>query len=141
MTTRDDSPEPLPREWLPESPVPPEEDEMYWESRFQRLIAEAEPALAEIRRPPRTGLTWLEALVLHGRAALAGGLALATSAVLVLALGVGRRSAPDGRSLLLRAVASEGEPAALFGGPGVDADPTLALIALEIGADEDGGAP
>lgn len=140
MTTRDDSPEPLPREWLPESPVPPEESETYWEARFQQLMAEAEPALTRHRRVRRAGPSWVEVLALRWRAALAGGLSVA-AAVLFLALGVGRPSAPDGRSLLLTAVVSEGEPAALFGGTGVAADPTLALITLEIGAEAEGGAP
>ncbi|HZD05429.1 MAG TPA: hypothetical protein VE173_10935, partial [Longimicrobiales bacterium] len=96
MSTRDDMPDPLPGEWLPDSTVRPEEDAAYWEGRRQALMAEAEAVLAEYRRPRPTWSSWLEALALRWRPAAAGALAVAAFAVLALALGVGRTSTtPD----------------------------------------------
>lgn len=140
MSTRDDIPDPLPREWLPDSTVPPEEDVTYWEGRRQALMAEAEAVLAEYRRPRPSWSSWLEALASRWRPAAAGALAVAASAVLALALGGGRTPpAPNPGSVVLSAVVSEGEPAALWTAEGVEADPTLALLALEAGTQREGG--
>jgi len=139
MTTRDDLPDPLPREWLPESPVPPEEDAEYWEGRVRTLMAEATPALAAHRTASPRSVSWLDALGARWRMATAGAFALAASAVAALVLSGEHRGAPDPRAMVLGAVVGKGEPAALWEGAGVAADPTLAILALENAAQRTGG--
>lgn len=131
MTTRDDLPDPLPKEWLPESPVPPEADSAYWDGRVRTLMAAAEPVLATRKTARSRSVSWLEALAMRWRLATAGALALAAAAVAALALGVRRAPSPDPQAMVLAALVSEGEPAALWEGAGVSADPTLAFLALE----------
>ncbi len=140
MSKRDDFPDPLPKEWLPPSPVPPEEDSGYWEARIRGMLAEAGPTLASYRRAPTGTPSWLEALTLRWRPAMAGALALAASAVVALALGAGRRPGTGSGNVVLSAIAGDGEPAALWDGAGVSADPTLAVLTLESGAERPGGA-
>ncbi|HKJ93911.1 MAG TPA: hypothetical protein VJ957_12150, partial [Longimicrobiales bacterium] len=67
MTSKDDFPEPLPREWLAGSRVPPADDEAYWDSRLQALMAATEEPLAQYRRPRERRVTWLEALGMRWR--------------------------------------------------------------------------
>lgn len=144
MKKNDQVPDPLPKDWLPTSPVPPREDETYWTARLQALMAEAEPMLAEHRRPRVRQVSWLEALAARWRPAVGAAFALAASLVLALAVGVGRteRTAPhppQPGSVVLATIVSGGEPAALWQSAGVEADPTLALMALENGGRPEGG--
>lgn len=145
MKNNEQVPDPLPRDWLPASPVPSEEDEAYWAARLQSLMAEAEPVLAEHRVPRARRVSWLEALGVRWRPAVGGAFALAASLVLALVVGAGRTGHGEPRpaqpgSVVLAAIVSGGEPAALWQGAGVHADPTLALMALESGGGEpDGG--
>lgn len=139
MKKRDDLPDPLPTEWLPDSPVPPEEDAEYWERRLRTLMAEAAPALAALRTAPPGSVSWLDALGARWRMATAGAFALAASAVVALVVSGEHAAAPDPRAVVLSAVVSGGEPAALWEGAGVAADPTLALLALENAAQKTGG--
>lgn len=123
--TEDETPRPLPREWLPEPT--PLEGTPEWRSMAERIIAAAEPKLrgggtrnAGIAAawPAILGSWWKPA------AALA-----ATAAALLLVLGPARQE-PDPSALPLSLVAAEGEPAVLFEGLGIHADQVLALIAL-----------
>lgn len=143
MKKNDQVPDPIPHEWLPASPVAPQEDEAYWDERLRSLMAEAEPVLAEYRRSRRRA-SWLDALAVRWRPAVGGAFAFAASLVLALVLGEGRGgSQPSGaqgqaRAMVLATVVSGGEPAALWRSAGVPADPTLALMALETGGSEGG---
>lgn len=145
MKKEDRSPDPLPREWLPDSPVPPGDDAAYWDVQLERLMAQAEPTLAGYRRPAAGPQSWLDALATRWRPAVASALALAVAAVLVLALSPGRPAMgglpdqPEARTMTLSTIVSGGEPAALWQGAGVPADPTLALLVLETGARQQGG--
>jgi len=136
---RDHPADPLPKEWLPESPVPPDEDVAYWERRLERVMAEAEPQLRRQRRRDPSRISWVEALALRWRPAAATGLALAAAMVLALVGSSGRRAGVDPRAITLSAVVGEGEPEALWRAAGLQADPTLALIALESEAAPRGG--
>lgn len=142
MTTRDPSSDPLPPEWLP-GPVPSDEDAAYWHQRLERLMDEAEPVLERFRRPTRTAVPWWHALGLWWRPAVAGTAGLAAAAVLVAALAgeptpEERQPAPDPGAAVLSVVVSGGDPVALWSAAGVNADPTLALLALERGTAPEG---
>lgn len=141
MTTRDDLPDPLPKEWLPESPVPPEEDTAYWDERLRMLMAEAGPTLATAPRGRTAAApSWLDALATRWRLATAGAFALTAAAVAALVLGVRRAPPADAQAMVLAALVSGGEPAALWKGAGVAADPTLAFLTLESTKEGNGGA-
>jgi len=123
---------PLPRDWLPEAA--PAEGAPEWELGVRRIVAAAEARRLASRQPravarPPAGLGTY----------MIPGAALAAAAALVLALGLSRlprQPAPGG--LILSVVAGGGSPDALWRGLGVDADPVLALIALEAGGEPDG---
>ena len=138
MTTNDDRPDPLPREWLPDSPVPPESDDTYWSARLERLMAEAGPVLAEQGRRRAPSISWVEALSLRWRPAAASALALAAAMVLVFVWQTEHATTPDGRAVALSTIVGDGEPAAVWRGAGVEADPTLAFLALESGVQGEG---
>lgn len=144
MKKNEHVPDPIPREWLPASPVAPEQDETYWNARLRSLMGEAEPVLAEYRRPRRR-VSWLDALATRWRPAVGGAFAFAASLVLALVLGAGRGGSqaqgtrPEPRAMVLATVVSGGEPAVLWRSAGVPADPTLALMALETGTGSEGG--
>lgn len=133
MKHRDEETGPLPETWLPESPVPPDDDDVYWEARMARLLADAEAPLAALRRRRRPAPSLLEILGGLWRPATAGGLVVAGATVVVLMLTVppSRSPAAEGRDAVLRAMVGGGNPAALWSGPEGPADPTLALLALE----------
>lgn len=142
MNERDSSSDPLPPEWLPD-PVPSDEDTAYWHQRLERMMDEAEPALERYRSPGRTAGPWWSALELRWRPAVAGAAGLAAAAVLVAVLAVGpelrdRLPAPDPAAMVLSAVVSGGDPVAMWSAAGVNADPTLALLALEHGTAPEG---
>jgi hypothetical protein len=129
--------------------VPSEEDVAYWRLRLERLMEEADPVLERYRRPSEApasaAVSWWQALSLWWRPAVAGAMGLAASIVLVVGLGSGRAPAgppgaePDPAALVLSALASGGEPAALWQRAGIEADPLLALLALEPASREGGG--
>jgi hypothetical protein len=121
----EDVPAPLPRDVLP-GPVP-REGSAEWESAVERVLAAAEPRLPGPRRsvvhleqrwPSVLGAWWRPAAVLA---------AAATAAVLLMRA---EPAAPAPGTIPLGVVATQGDPAALFAGLGLDADPVLALIAL-----------
>ncbi len=120
---------PLPRDWLPEAA--PAEGAPEWELGVRRIVAAAEARLLASRQPrttarPPAGLGDY----------MIPGAALAAAAALVLALGLSRLPRqPASGGLILSVVAGGGSPDALWRGLGVDADPVLALIALEAGGD------
>lgn len=128
-------PDPLPEGWLPE-PAAEAGGEDLWEERVRRVVAAAEPRLRELERagraPAPTAVErpagWREVGRWWRPAA-----ALATAAVLALFLASPTPpEAPVSRgSPALAAVASDGEPASLWGAAGSEAHPVLALIALE----------
>lgn len=127
--------DPLPEEWLPE-PAGPPAGAPEWEARVQRIVRAARPGLERLRAGAAGGAggragdglpaRWTDLGRLLRPAA---GLA-AAAALLLFAL----RPAPAGEppaSPTLAAVASGGEPAALWQAAGAEAHPVLALIALE----------
>ncbi len=135
---RNDTPEKLPRESLPDSPIAPPENRVYWEARIQQLMTAAEPALARYRRHGAEPMAWWHALAQSWRPAMAGGLALAAGVLLALVVGAGERTAPPPGDPALAAVVSDGEPAALWAAVDREADPVLALIALDAEPEAEG---
>jgi len=129
------TPDPLPREWLPQ-PVGPahQVDEALWEARLQRLTAAAEPALARLRAP---AISWWSVLAAWWRpmvSAAALGTAAAALALLLHLPPPPRGTAkPPAGTATLSVVVGDGQPAALWVGLGAQADPALALIALQRG--------
>lgn len=130
--------DPLPEGWLP-GPSGPPADAPEWEARVQRIVAAAGPRLerrrerAERGAAGRAGRAWWAELGLLLRPA--AGLAAAAALLLVL---LGPSPSPAGdpsASSTLAAVASGGDPAALWRAAGAEADPVLALIALEEGTE------
>ncbi len=123
-------PERLPPEWLPDPVAPPgdEEDAPVWEWRLRRLVAAAEPRLARLRARETP---WWSGLAAWWRPVTAAAVAAAAALILGLRLAPERLEAPPRGTLALSAVVSEGEPAALWIAVGSEADPVLALLALE----------
>ena len=123
MTHR--TPDSLPPEWLPERTA---EDDELWEERLRRLVRVAEPRLARLRT---RGVPWWTILATWWKPA--AGLAAAGASIAVLLLGtlVDRPVDASSDAIVLSAVIGEGTPAALWLGLGGDADPVLAVIALE----------
>lgn len=128
----DRTPRPLPREWLPDRQPP--EGAPAWHARVERIMAAAGPELrrlgsrrstAELTGRSRMGSWWKPA----------AALAAVSTALLLL---VGRPAAspePPPGSIALALVASEGDPVTLWGAFGIQADPVLALIAVQEQAD------
>lgn len=135
----EDRVDPLPRDWLPSSPVRAARDVEYWDAQARSVAAAAEPTLARYRAYPQGRLPWWHALGRSWRPALAGALAAAAGLLLALGLGADRRPAPHAGDVALAAVASAGEPAALWAARGEEADPILAFLALETELREEGG--
>ena len=122
-------PDPLPPDSLPEPVAPPGPgDPEVWESRIRGLMAEAEPTLARYRVGRRP---WWTAFGQNWQPATVGALAAAAGLILALGLGSLRRAPVPEHDLVLAVAASDGEPAALWAVMGAEADPVLALIALE----------
>jgi hypothetical protein len=131
MTQRfddDTSPRPLPRDWLPEAAAP--EGTPEWETRAARIIAAAGPAIDRLaNRDPRVEATLSTQLGSWWKPAVA--LAAAAAAMLFV-LDQPQAIRESGRgALALGIVAADGEAAGLWQGLGIDADPVLALIALQ----------
>lgn len=123
----DDTPRPLPREWLPEPT--PLEGTPEWRSMAERIIAAAEPKLrGGGTRDAGVAATWPAILGAWWKTAAA--LAAAAAALLLVLHAEPARQEPDPSALPLSLVAAEGEPAALLEGLGIHADPVLALIVL-----------
>jgi len=123
------APEPLPRELLPDATAPVAEEAL-WEARLRNLMTAAEPALAGLRRKtPR----WWEILAAWWRpvAGLAGA---AVAALLVMIATAAPHGEPAPGAVALAAAATDGAPAALWAALGSEADPVLAAILLEGGA-------
>jgi hypothetical protein len=119
---------PLPREWLPEAVAP--EDAAEWQVRLERIVAAAEPTLRGFGPPTSvTEMPWSTALGGWWKPAAAlAGAAAALLFMLDMPESHGRGSQ---NTLPLSVAAAEGEPFALWDGFGIDADPALALIALQ----------
>lgn len=120
-------PRPLPRDWLPEATPP--DDHPYWEARADRIIAAAEPSLR--RRGERSvgDATWSTRLGSWWKPAAV--IATAAAALFILLDPIGRLEESSEGSLPLNVMAAEGEPFALWNAAGIDADPVLALIAMQ----------
>lgn len=117
--------DPLLREWLPDPTSSPSGDDLqFWEWRLQRLMAAAEPRLQQLRQPR----PWWSVLGALWRPAAVA--AVTAAAALVFLVPAGREPLPSG-TLALNVVATEGSPAGLWAGLGGEAEPVLALIALE----------
>jgi hypothetical protein len=123
----DEIPPPLPREWLPEPLAP--DDAADWNAAVSAIMEAAEPKLRALATlPGPEDVSWWSLL---GRWwTPAAGLAAAAAAILVIAQ-QGKQVGPAPGSLPLNVMAAEGDPAALWEGYGVEADPVLALIALQ----------
>lgn len=123
----DGAPRPPPRDWLPHPTAPESAPE--WQNRLERIVAAAEPALRRLgERGSDVELTWPAMLGRWWKPAVAMA-AAAVALLLVLHPRNATREAGDG--LPLSVVAAEGEPVALWEGLGIEADPVLALIALQ----------
>lgn len=120
-------PEPLPREWLPAPLGPAGADAAPWEARLQRLAAAAGPALARLRARP---LPWWSVLAARWKPLAGAAAATAAGLTLVLYLTASPAPRPAAGAPTISAVVSGGEPAALWAALGAQADPALALIAL-----------
>lgn len=134
--------DPLPETWLPEPSGPPD-DAPAWEARLRRIVAAAGPRLERLREraepgvaggaPGRGDRAWWAGLGLLLRPA--AGLAAAAGLLLFLVQPAPSPAGEGADSPTLAAVASGGEPAALWQATGAEADPVLALIALEEGTE------
>ncbi len=126
--SEDGAPRPLPPGWLPD-PHPPEGDPR-WDRRVERIMAAVGPELRRIRsRRSAAEVTWWSRMGVWWKPAAA--LAAASAALLLL---VGRPAVspePPPGSIPLGLVAADGDPVALWSALGVQADPVLALIAIQ----------
>ena len=120
----DDAPEPapLPRGWLPDAT--PREGTPLWEITVARVVAATEMRGSTLLDPP----AWPSVLGSWWRPAAA--LAVAAGALLLVSPAEPPSPQPRAGEVPLSVVATEGDPAALLAGLGVEADPVLALIAL-----------
>ena len=128
MTDRfDDAARPLPREWLPAATAPANAPE--WLERAARIVAAAEPALHRLGdRAPAVEVSVSDLLGSWWKP-VAAFVAAAAVLLLVLDPASPRASSPGWSPLSV--VAAAGEPFALWEGLGIEADPVLALIALQ----------
>jgi hypothetical protein len=128
----DDAPfeEPLPRSWLP-APRPGEDD-AYWDGYAARVLAELEPLMAA-RSTGAVGRARSWVSEIGDRWGAAGLLAAAAVATLVV-VGMRERAAepsmPGRDEVTLALVAAEGDPAMMWEGLGIPADPLLARLTL-----------
>jgi hypothetical protein len=126
----DNVPCPLPRRWLPEATPP--EGGPEWDIRVERIVAAAEPRLRRLARGSEIEATWSAGLGSWWKPAAA---IAAAAAVLLFALAPAATVQESGEGWLpLSVVAADGEPFALWVGLGIESDPVLALIALQLPA-------
>ena len=123
----DDAPRPLPREWLPAASAP--EDAPEWKDRAARIVAAAEPALHSLENQASAAGVTVASLLGSLWKPAAAILAAAAALLVILDPASPRDSGPGWSPLSI--VAAAGEPFALWEGLGIEADPVLALIALE----------
>ena len=121
-------PDPLPREWLPQSASAFAQGAGAERFLLRRLVNAAEPILARYREEDAR---WWSALAIRWRPTLAGA---AAAAALVLGFAVERavlpvRETPDP---VLAASFSDGDPS-LFWNVSEGADPVLTAVALQEG--------
>lgn len=132
MTDRpEDTPRPLPRAWLPAATAPESAPE--WQERAARIVAAAEPSLhrlGDLRPAVDASVAGLLGSWWRPAAALA-----AAAAALLLLLDPRNPPASSPGWSSLSVVAAAGEPVALWDALGIEADPVLALIALQKQAD------
>lgn len=126
--SEDGTTRPLPLGWLPD-PQPAEGDPK-WDERIEGILAAAGPELRTLRSRRSTAeVIWWSGMGLWWKPAAA--LAAASAALLLL---VGRPAVfpgPSPGSIPLGLVASAGDPVMLWRALGVQADPVLALIAIQ----------
>lgn len=126
--SEDSAPRPLPREWLPE-PQPPERAAQ-WDARVERIMAAADPELRRLRsRRAAAGTTAWSVMGQWWKPAAT--LAAAAAALPLLFEPPAAVSELPQDSFSLSLVAAEGDPVALWGAFGVQADPVLAMIAIQ----------
>lgn len=127
MSARPDeqTPPPLPRVWLPDAAAPADATE--WQVMIERIAAASEPGLlrlrdreADVSWPAVLGAWWKPAAVL----------ATAATALLILLDPPVSGGSASG-SLPLSVLAAEGDPVSLWRALGIEADPVLALIAIQ----------
>lgn len=119
---------PLPRSWLP-VPLPSAADPA-WDDRVEGIMAAAAPELHSLARKRSTGAVrqWsgIEAWSVPAVAIAAASVAL----MLIVKGPKNLRDAPPG-SIPLGLIAAGGNPAILWSSLGIEADPVLALIAVQ----------
>jgi len=137
--TEDGAPQPLSRRWLPD-PHPPE-GAPQWDARVDRIMAAADLELRRLtNRRAAARATWWSVMGLWWK--LAAALAAGAAALLLLIERPAAFQEPAQGSLSLSLVAAEGDPVTLWGAFGIQADPVLALIAIQKQGDVTGqGSP
>ncbi|HUF51003.1 MAG TPA: hypothetical protein VMN60_09235 [Longimicrobiales bacterium] len=113
---------PLPRDLLPDATAPA--NAPGWQDRLERIVALNEPQLQRLRA--QNEMHWSTQLGHWWKAAAA--IVLAATALL---LALERPAARGQTELPLSVMAADGEPFAIWTGVGLEADPVLALIALQ----------
>lgn len=137
--SEDGAPRPLPRAWLPD-PHPPE-GAPEWNARVGGIMVAAGPELQRLgSRHAAAEVTWSSVMGLWWKPAAA--LAAAAAALLFLTEHPGAVPESPQGSLALILVAADGDPVTLWGALGIQADPVLALIAIQEQGDVTGqGVP
>jgi hypothetical protein len=117
----------LPGEWLP-APLPAA-DAQEWSVRRERIVRCAEPALETLRACGSYSVAEpIDALAAWWKPAV--GLA-AAAALVLFTLEMRRPDSDIDHSLALSFLAADGSPVALWNAAGIQADPVLALVALQ----------
>jgi hypothetical protein len=121
-------PRPLPADWLPNPS--PREDSAAWRHLRDRIVENAAGELSRLSPGRATeDATWYGIMAAWSRPAAA----MAAAAALLLVIGQrAPRPQQPADSLPLSVLAAGGEPYALWHGVGTEADPVLALIAIEL---------
>jgi hypothetical protein len=122
-------PERLPDELLPGPGASADlDDPQVLEMRIRRLVRAGEPTLERYRAGQ---IGWWQALSFYWQPVTAAALAGTAALVITLGFASAPHNVPATRDIALVAAASDGNPVALWAAAGQQADPVLALIALE----------
>ena len=123
-----DEPQPLPGRWLPDASPP--DDSPLWAARIDRIIAASAPDLQRMKNARIAAAATPWSVMGHWWKPAA---ALAAASLLLFVATYRPRGSADSRagSILLGIVASQGDPVALWGALGIEAEPVLALVAIQ----------
>ena len=124
---KENQPDQLPRELLPDSVV--DSEPALWENRVQSLMAEASPILAQYRTFP---VPWWSVLAQRLQPRLAVAVAAAAAVTIAVHLSLPGPAAKAAPSLPLAAMIGESNAAAtILSIANEEIDPVLALVILE----------